>query len=390
MANSDRQVAVTNANANTKPATRLGFLDALRGLAVLLVLIQHVGEQTWSAIPEISGHWLDIGQLGVMLFFCCSGFIIPVSLDRSGRLDTFWISRVFRLYPLYLVSVAGVFVGSRLFDMPTGAVTPTDWLANITMLQHFMGRPDAVGLYWSLAWEMLFYLVISGLFLFRAHRWPVLLSAGINTCLIIAVVVCWLVLPGMHFSVGLFNIALMFAGYAMYQWFAGKIATSVIMTTVGYTALTGAVILLATAFSGGLTDQIGTPRNAVPLGTAWLGALLIFSIVVASARSGLRFPGWLRRLGAISFSVYLMQSLVVSGIRFPDAPPWLTAVIWTTATLLVSELTYRFLEVPAITLGRRIVRSYPTRREPAKVTPPARSRPDAIPEPLSVNGRPAP
>jgi len=373
MAGFDRQVSLPN--AKTRPVGRLGFLDALRGLAVLLVLFQHVGELTWSVVPEVSGNWLDIGQLGVMLFFCCSGFIIPVSLERTGRLDTFWISRFFRLYPLYWFSLAGAFVCSQLFDIPTAAVTTADWLANITMLQHFLGRPDAVGLYWSLAWEMAFYLLITVLFLLHAHRRPVLLSAAINTCLLAAVLLYWLFLPGKHFSVGLFNIALMFAGYAVHQWFVGKVATSVIVTTVGYTALTGVVILLTTTFSGGLTDQIGVPRSALPLGTAWLGALLIFTVVVASARSGLRFPAWLRRLGTISFSVYLMQSLVVAGIEVPAAPPWLVAVIWTTATLLISELTYRFLEVPAIKLGHRTVRSRPRTTSVSGVEPPTISSP---------------
>lgn len=371
---------------------RLGFLDALRGFAVLLVLLQHVGEQTWSVIPEVSGNWLDIGQLGVMLFFCCSGFIIPVSLERTGRLDTFWVSRIFRLYPLYWFSLAGAFVGSQMFGMPTAAVTTTDWLANITMLQHFVGRPDALGLYWSLAWEMAFYLLVSVLFVFNAHRRPVLLSAVINTGLIVAAVLYWLVFPGRHFSVGVFSIALMFAGYALHQWFAGRLPTSVITTTVGYTALTGMVILLTTALSGGLTDPIGLPRNALSMGVAWLGALLIFTGVVVSARSGRRFPAWLRRLGTISYSVYLMQSLVVAGIELPTAPPWLAAVIWTTATLLISELTYRFLEAPAIKLGHRIARRNASQSAPVRVNTPAKIGSPAgnVPsDPLSIRGRPA-
>ena len=225
------------------------------------------------------------------------------------------------------------------------------------MLQHFLGRPDAIGLYWSLAWEMAFYLLMSVLFLFNAHRRPVLLSAVVNTCLIVGVVLFGLVFPNRHFSVGLFNIALMFTGYAIHQWFAGGIPTFRIATTIGYTALTGVGVLLITTVSGGLTDQLDMPRNALPLGTAWLGALLIFTVVVVSARSGLQFPSWLRRLGTISYSIYLMQSLVISSIGLPAAPPWLEAVVWTTATLLISELTYRFLEPPAISLGRRIILS---------------------------------
>jgi peptidoglycan/LPS O-acetylase OafA/YrhL len=344
-----------------KPVARLGFLDALRGIAVLLVLFQHVGELTWSAIPAISRDVMDIGQLGVMIFFCCSGFIIPVSLERTGRLGSFWTRRFFRLFPLYWFSLTLAFAFARWLDMPSAAVTPADWLANVTMLQHFLGRPDALGLYWSLAWEMAFYLLISLLFLFRLHRNPVLLGAVINAGLVAAVLAWSLTMPGRHFPVGLFSIVLMFTGYAAHQWFAGLVRTSTIILTGCSTVLTGIVVLVTTSASGLLTDPTGVARRAHPLGMAWLGALLVFASVVVVARAGRQFPAWLRRWGTISYSVYLMQALVIAALDPTGAPPWLDAVLWTAGTVLVSELTYRFIETPGIAVGRRISR----RRRPA-------------------------
>ncbi len=355
--------AVPTASRAAKPAARLGFLDALRGIAVLLVLLQHVGELTWSVIPVISRNVLDIGQLGVVIFFCCSGFIIPVSLARTGRLGSFWISRFFRLYPLYWFSLTVAFGFARLLDMPSSAVTSADWLANVTMLQHFLGRPDALGLYWSLAWEMAFYLLISVLFLLRLHRNPVLLSAVINAGLIAAVLAWSLAMPGRHFPVGVFSIALMFAGYAAHQWFAGLVRNSMMTLTGCFTALTGIVILVTTSTSGLLTDPTGVARRAFPLGTAWLGAILVFACVVMVTRAGRQFPAWLRRSGTISYSVYLMQALVIAALDPTWAPPWLDAALWTAATFLVSELTYRFIETPGIAMGRRIIR----RRRPSGV-----------------------
>ena len=65
-------------------ASRLDFLDALRGLAVGLVLLQHVGELASPVVRDLAEQGVQLGQLGVMLFFLCSGFIIPASLERGS------------------------------------------------------------------------------------------------------------------------------------------------------------------------------------------------------------------------------------------------------------------------------------------------------------------
>ena len=40
------------------------------------------------------------------VFFLVSGYIIPASLERKGSVRGFWVSRAFRLYPLYIVGIA--------------------------------------------------------------------------------------------------------------------------------------------------------------------------------------------------------------------------------------------------------------------------------------------
>jgi peptidoglycan/LPS O-acetylase OafA/YrhL len=44
-------------------------------------------------------HWFDPAQYGVFVFFLVSGYIVPASLERKGSVHSFWVSRVFRLYP---------------------------------------------------------------------------------------------------------------------------------------------------------------------------------------------------------------------------------------------------------------------------------------------------
>src|SRR5579863_7940965 len=86
---------------NTEKNGRLTFLDSVRGLAALAVLLEHVGDRLHPAFRVFTHDWFSFGKLGVTAFFLTSGFVIPLSLERGRSLKRFWISRVFRLYPIY-------------------------------------------------------------------------------------------------------------------------------------------------------------------------------------------------------------------------------------------------------------------------------------------------
>ncbi|WP_049574380.1 acyltransferase family protein, partial [Nonomuraea sp. SBT364] len=83
-------------------SSRLGWLDALRGIGALAVVGEHL--TTW-AMPWLRPTAFNVGMYGVLVFFLVSGYIIPQSLERRGDLRGFWIGRVFRLYPLYLAVI---------------------------------------------------------------------------------------------------------------------------------------------------------------------------------------------------------------------------------------------------------------------------------------------
>ena len=84
---------------------RFPGLDGLRALAATMVIFFHFGGPNWT--------WLS-GWVGVYLFFVLSGFLITTLLlreqDRTGRisLSNFYIRRVFRILPPYLVILGGI------------------------------------------------------------------------------------------------------------------------------------------------------------------------------------------------------------------------------------------------------------------------------------------
>jgi len=141
----------------------------------MVVVVQHALELVWPAWARFSFSWFRPGEFGVVLFFLCSGFIIPASLERHGSQSRFWIGRFFRLYPLYWSALAGALVlhyGFGRYPLDAGFIShPVRAVAgNATMAQDFLGVPLVLGQSWSLAYELAFYGIVSALFVAGAHR----------------------------------------------------------------------------------------------------------------------------------------------------------------------------------------------------------------------------
>jgi peptidoglycan/LPS O-acetylase OafA/YrhL len=135
---------------NLVPAPhRLEWLDELRGLAALCVLVLHLGFNKFAI-----ARYVDPGVFGVAVFFCISGYIIPQSLKagRAHGVRRFIKARIFRLYPAYWVSLL---IGVLVFH-----ASCTSIFINATMLQSFIGVKDIVGVYWTLQVEIMFYAAI--------------------------------------------------------------------------------------------------------------------------------------------------------------------------------------------------------------------------------------
>jgi peptidoglycan/LPS O-acetylase OafA/YrhL len=352
------------------PSGRLDFLDGLRGVAVGLVLLQHVGELTVPAVRTLTSSTVQLGQFGVMVFFLCSGFIIPASLERGRRapgrraaLRAFWISRVFRLYPLYWLSLAGaallVAVGRYVPEQPLSA---GDWLANAAMLQLPAAAPHALGLYWTLAFELVFYLAVSALFLLGWHRRSVALSLTASAGCLVAAALSEPLLDRPA-PLGLFCLATMFLGTVFHRWHSGEVRLR---------SLAGCMVASLAAGAA----MLGASAGGMPMLTAWLGAHAVFCAGLALRHRTV--PGWLRRLGTISYSVYLVQALVL--IAVPALPsPLLTAVVWTALVIGLSEVTHRVVEQPAVRLGRRLSAGRRVGAEPAVLLHPARTAERPVP-----------
>src|SRR5204862_5813940 len=95
---------------------RVAWLDALRAIAALLVVYEHLSLFVFLRVRAVFEPWFAAGYAGICLFFLISGYIIPASLERKGSLRGFWVGRIFRLYPL-LLFVLAVLVLLKVFGL---------------------------------------------------------------------------------------------------------------------------------------------------------------------------------------------------------------------------------------------------------------------------------
>ncbi|WP_345409735.1 acyltransferase family protein [Nonomuraea salmonea] len=122
-------------------------------------------------VPSLRPYWFSLGVYGIFVFFLVSGYIIPASLERHGDVRAFWISRFFRLYPLYLAII--VLVLALAWWVPVREAVVRDGsavAAHATMLLDVVGIGGVADTMWTLSYEMVFYLVVTALFLTRGHE----------------------------------------------------------------------------------------------------------------------------------------------------------------------------------------------------------------------------
>lgn len=175
-------------------------LDGLRGLAILMVLLDHFGQglDRHDLLQHLIKTVAGLGWSGVVLFFVLSGFLITgILLDASGA-ENYWSyfysRRVLRIFPVYYFSLLVLFFGLPLVAPEVAHLTPRpqETLWYFAYLQNwdgvlFDGRGQwLVGHYWSLAIEEQFYLVWP-LIVYKAglKRLPQVALGGAAFCILL-------------------------------------------------------------------------------------------------------------------------------------------------------------------------------------------------------------
>ena len=136
-------------------------ISALRGIAALLVVVEHGGLFATQAagVPYTNLLKIDFGALGVLTFFIISGFVI--GLNRHLPTSEFLLRRGLRIYPAFwaacVLSAAIVLLASKQSNFSWSAV----------LLWPRSGYPEIYIVFWTLVYEVFFYALAAFVFSFR-------------------------------------------------------------------------------------------------------------------------------------------------------------------------------------------------------------------------------
>ncbi|WP_342240995.1 acyltransferase family protein [Inquilinus sp. OTU3971] len=363
---------------------RTATLDGLRGFLALSVFAHHlvithgyIETGIWELPP--SAVYTLLGQIGVMLFFMITGFLFwGKLLDSKGRPDwtALYIGRIFRIGPMYLLAVGLMLAivawrtGFTLREPAwTVAAAALHWLAlGLSPLQPDVNGYSGTGLIlagvtWTIFVEWLFYgslRLMAGAARGTPGGEPLRFAGGgLLLCLAVLAVASWSAelsfarpTPGLLVAV----LAALFAAFFSGMATACLVRRDARPRLPDWAASLLALACLATVFLA-FGDMVG-PLQIV------LVAVFFALVCDGGTLFGLLSTRPARRLSTISYSLYLMQGLVLTVVfavppvrGFAMAGPirfWLVGGLCALLLLAVSAATYCLVERPGIALGRRV------------------------------------
>ena len=345
-------------SAPNQDTGRIAFIDAIRGFAALLVVLQHALNRSHLLVTgpnSIATSVLDLGEAGVLAFFLVSGFIIPFSLERYGHLGKFWINRAFRIYPLYLLAYAVMAYLNGSTWLHTPGAFAVNFLAHLLLVQDYVGQKNLVGVSWTLSLEAVWYAGFSLLFALGLHR---------RNRLAVACAVALSALAGTlslaragHVPMG--RVVLITAclwGLVLYRRFDGSIGrremawASAVLLAIIVTDLTIGFLLRRAA--GPAVISYRSVLLSSGLGALLFGVPYLTRTRAAWRRSAIAF------LGRISYSIYLVHGAVMLLLVRSGIDGFAEILLALVLTIPIATLTYKYIEQPGIMLARRLNASF--------------------------------
>jgi peptidoglycan/LPS O-acetylase OafA/YrhL len=349
-------------------------IDGLRAVAALTVVVGHAMAATWGL------SWLPTASMAVVLFFGISGFLIfylfELEYHRSGRIayERYFIRRILRIWPLYFFVIAISLFILRVEDQSwRGALGLFTFTANLNMAVDYRPPPGLLALLWTICVEEQFYLVAPLFFVARLRGW------GWHCLFALAIAA----LAGRYAFASfsrdqIANSGLYYMTISYVEVFAFSAAAGIayvhrerlwrpMLHPAAMPVYLAAFLLLGVFWGPSTSPPYKWYSPLIYTGFGLVVPPMLLNIFVNAKGAPARTMSWkpLRFLGDLSFSIYATHYLVFFVVEkvFPKEfgdvyhrSSWLLAVVLSTS-LVVSYLTWRFIERPARAMRRSVYAS---------------------------------
>ena len=310
-------------------STHIPYLDGWRGLAIACLLVGH--------FFPVAG--INFGTVGVALFFVLSGLLMARVLFLQGTdLGTFYRRRIARVFPSVAVYLAAVTVTYVLLGEPIAAA---ELLPAMTFTNNYLVTDNwtmPFGHIWSLSVEEHSYVLLSLVAAWSRMRGGRGVSAmGLVLGLIVLATGVYALVPALappnaFLRTEVASFGIFFSGFALLVFHHGRFR-------------------LAWPWAAPLMLLLGVAAHwwSVPPGVrvlvGWSALALALNTMEHAPRAFLAFfeLPWLRRLGTVSFSLYLWQQPFYQLVHHHGMPP----VLGLALSIAVGLAAYRLIERPA-------------------------------------------
>jgi peptidoglycan/LPS O-acetylase OafA/YrhL len=319
---------------------RLPFLDGLRGIAALAVVVYH--EHAGGHIPSLEskapllGIILGFGHFGVPIFFVLSGFVIALSLDQKpmklSLVGRFMFRRSIRLDPPYWAAIIIGITAGYIKGVASETYSVGQIASHLIYMQELFGYAQISPVFWTLCFEFQFYLLYALLMCSARQDAALLMAVGVS------------VLWPLHI------LPILSPALCFHLWHGFLLGVCAHWTTNGrlplYVFLSFALVTCASGNSFSLTCAL---TSGV--------IVLMWSINRLDALNW----RWLQGLGAISYSLYLIHAPATGAVFRIAARFGVSSVASDACWLLISLgaciaaacVMWRAIEKPSIALARR-------------------------------------
>ncbi len=345
-------------------------LDGLRAISVLMVVAAHSNGALAQRIPFIP-FWVYVlwGNCGVQTFFVISGFLIThlllkeVNATGTISLKHFYLRRAFRIFPPFYLYLAVALIVTLLHVFP-GQLKA--FLIAATYTWNYLGHGSEILEHtWSLSLEEQFYLLWPAALILLGTKKSMRLAIWVILLSPLSRIVTYFLAPSLRPDlIGMLHTGLdsiMFGCLLALLWRSERFNRLIRPFVRGWVAALAALFALIVSpilqidFRGSYGMVFGLSLTALSL-----SVILVYVVRMPESAAGrLLNTRVLRRLGVISYAVYLWQQMLTRPI-FMRFFPWNLLAI-----LGCAELSYWLIERPSFRLRDRLERVFNWQRPAA-------------------------
>lgn len=343
-------------------------LQYLRGIAALLVVLYHArGELNNIYAQNNLGNILfNYGYIGVDLFFMISGFVIMLSTEKDSSVRSFIVKRFFRLYPVYLVCLlACALIITKPIDI--------NYLKALFFINLDFEKSapwfgySVISTAWTLTYEIIFYIIFSfAMSISWRHRF--LISSAI---IIASVSILGLIYNG-EINISGYStlkdstapwILKLFASPMLLEFIAGMVIYNIynyakthslkkISTPLLFVSIFAFIFFYTSGYNGG--------HGLLNCGV--YAFLLLLSLSIFETTKEIKFNKTLDWLGDISYSLYLVHTIVITVFlkKYIPVPFYNSKLGFSNVFLIIgislaiSHILFHLVEEPARKIARHL------------------------------------